>query len=254
MKTRTSKALGAAVGSRRSRCRCRWRSTPMRNPNRRRRSRGEPAPRSRGLTATRSGSAQLEDAGRPAGQPGAGADPGHQHLQLRGLGSAEPRRQHRRRCSTTARTWCSRRPTRRSRSCRPSSSRRSRPIPSADGPGLLPRLPRPARPRRREGPAAHPAGRRDQGRGHQRRHQGQRHRQGDLRWHPGPECADLPDRHGARPGAPPEALTPSPNRRPAPRRRRPPTTPLPANARADAADRLTAKTRFRRATGPDRGR
>ena len=47
------------------------------------------------------------------------------------------------------------------------------------------------------GPASHPGGRRHQGRGQERRHQGQRHRQGDLRWHPGRERAHLHHRHGA---------------------------------------------------------
>ncbi len=65
---------------------------------------------------------------------------------------------------------------------------------------LLPRVPRPARRRRRARPAAHPAGRGDQGRRQGRRHQGQRHRQGALRRDPGQQRADLPDRHGAGPG------------------------------------------------------
>ena len=68
---------------------------------------------------------------------------------------------------------------------------------------LLPRVPRPARSRRCEGPAAHAAGRGDQGGRQGRRHQGQRHRQGRLRRHPGQQRTDLPDRHGPGPGGRP---------------------------------------------------
>ena len=98
-----------------SRSRHRWPRSPIR--------------RGRAATPSRQALPSLQEPGQP--NPSAPRSPASRTSSTFNSaisGQAQPRGQHRARCSTTARTWCSRRPTRRSPRCRPGSSTPSRPI------------------------------------------------------------------------------------------------------------------------------